>query len=207
MAADEGGVWRTISGRRIFIKNGQSLIEAMKSSGKFLESKSNKVQSHLTDEQLAQFTYSEKALIREFTSTELYLRRNEPHLRDELDAIIDKHADFQWNKGVLYRGIGLTDDELSKLSVGVKINQNGVSSWSSESSIADDFSKLTYEAGTKNPVIFVDKTDGRRTALSIMSMSGELSEYEVIYSSRSKFEIISIKVTNGVTYIDVKEVD
>lgn len=33
--ADEGGVWRTISGRRVFIKDGQSLTEAMAESGKF----------------------------------------------------------------------------------------------------------------------------------------------------------------------------
>ena len=32
---DEDGVWRTVSGRRIFISNGESLTEAMKKSGKF----------------------------------------------------------------------------------------------------------------------------------------------------------------------------
>lgn len=37
--ADEGGVWRTISGRRVFIKDGQSLTDAMRESGKFGESK------------------------------------------------------------------------------------------------------------------------------------------------------------------------
>lgn len=31
----EDGVWRTISGRRVFIKEGQSLTDAMKNSGKF----------------------------------------------------------------------------------------------------------------------------------------------------------------------------
>ena len=35
--ADEGGVWRTISGRRVFIKDGQSLSDAMRESGKFEE--------------------------------------------------------------------------------------------------------------------------------------------------------------------------
>lgn len=33
------GVWRTVSGRRIFIKEGQSLTDAMKESGKFEKSK------------------------------------------------------------------------------------------------------------------------------------------------------------------------
>lgn len=35
MANDIGGVWRTVGGRRIFIKDGQSLSDAMKESGKF----------------------------------------------------------------------------------------------------------------------------------------------------------------------------
>lgn len=32
---DAGGVWRTISGRRVFIRDGQSLTDAMRDSGKF----------------------------------------------------------------------------------------------------------------------------------------------------------------------------
>lgn len=33
--SNEGGVWRTVGGRRIFIKDGQDLASAMKESGKF----------------------------------------------------------------------------------------------------------------------------------------------------------------------------
>lgn len=48
------GVWRTISGRRVFIKKGQSLTEAMKESGKFKNSnkdnsKSDKKTSKIND--------------------------------------------------------------------------------------------------------------------------------------------------------------
>ena len=32
---EEKGVWRTVRGRRVFIKEGQSLTDAMKESGKF----------------------------------------------------------------------------------------------------------------------------------------------------------------------------
>ena len=32
---EENGVWRTVGGRRIFIKEGQDLATAMKESGKF----------------------------------------------------------------------------------------------------------------------------------------------------------------------------
>lgn len=37
------GVWRTISGRKVFIKKGQSLTEAMKESGKFKDLKGNSI--------------------------------------------------------------------------------------------------------------------------------------------------------------------
>lgn len=41
-----GGVWRTIGGRRVFIKNGQDLATTMKESGKFDESiKNNRINS------------------------------------------------------------------------------------------------------------------------------------------------------------------
>lgn len=37
MADDMNGIWRTVGGRRIFIKDGQDLVTAMKESGKFKE--------------------------------------------------------------------------------------------------------------------------------------------------------------------------
>ena len=42
MTTDIGGVWRTVGGRRIFIKNGEDLGSAMKNSGKFKGKKESK---------------------------------------------------------------------------------------------------------------------------------------------------------------------
>lgn len=52
---DEDGVWRTVSGRRIFISNGESLTDAMKKSGKFKKfkekiSKKPKTEKDLKDQ-------------------------------------------------------------------------------------------------------------------------------------------------------------
>lgn len=41
MTNDIGGVWRTIGGRRVFIKDGEDLATAMKNSGKFNSNKTN----------------------------------------------------------------------------------------------------------------------------------------------------------------------
>lgn len=42
---EENGVWRTVGGRRIFIKDGQDLASAMKESGKFKSKKQNQNKS------------------------------------------------------------------------------------------------------------------------------------------------------------------
>ena len=47
---EEDGVWRTVGGRRIFIKQGQSLSEAMKESGKFKTDRSSKFKKKEEDE-------------------------------------------------------------------------------------------------------------------------------------------------------------
>lgn len=46
----EDGVWRTIGGRRVFIKEGQSLSDAMKESGKF-NNETNKITLTKTKEE------------------------------------------------------------------------------------------------------------------------------------------------------------
>jgi len=40
----EDGIWRTVSGRRIFIKEGQSLSDAINKSGKFKKNIKNKIE-------------------------------------------------------------------------------------------------------------------------------------------------------------------
>lgn len=51
--AEQNGVWRTISGRRIFIAEGQSLTEAMRQSGKFKDMEEKKPARKMSDEQKA----------------------------------------------------------------------------------------------------------------------------------------------------------
>ena len=58
-----GGVWRTIGGRRVFIKNGQNLSDAMKESGKFKKTNDSKAKSLTTlDEQIDYIKQNEDKL-------------------------------------------------------------------------------------------------------------------------------------------------
>lgn len=47
---EENGVWRTVGGRRIFIKEGQDLASAMKESGKFSKKKDELYEKDEVDE-------------------------------------------------------------------------------------------------------------------------------------------------------------
>ena len=48
---EEKGVWRTVRGRRVFIKEGQSLTDAMKESGKFKNLTTTKKYSEMSEEE------------------------------------------------------------------------------------------------------------------------------------------------------------
>lgn len=50
MTKDIGGVWRTVGGRRIFIKDGEDLATAMKNSGKFGNKKEE--EKEMTNEEI-----------------------------------------------------------------------------------------------------------------------------------------------------------
>lgn len=49
--SDLGGVWRTVGGRRIFIKDGEDLATAMKNSGKFRNKEEQKTPEILNNKQ------------------------------------------------------------------------------------------------------------------------------------------------------------
>ena len=87
MADDIGGIWRTIGGRRVFIKTGHSLQQAMKESGKFKTSKEKefeKATQRLQEEDIV------KALVENEEMNEQL-----PELRRELETADDmKRKEF-----------------------------------------------------------------------------------------------------------------
>lgn len=78
----EKGVWRTIRGRRVFIKEGQSLQDAMKESGKF-DNLDNKKPSEMTDEEREKRI---KELEKEFEKTSMFDSKKQ-ELRDEIEML------------------------------------------------------------------------------------------------------------------------
>ena len=81
-----GGVWRTVGGRRIFIKDGSNLSSAMKESGKF-KSKKKKIEE----------------LQKEYDSIQDMFSPRKAELRDKIDALkegksVDKYKKEQKDK-------------------------------------------------------------------------------------------------------------
>jgi hypothetical protein len=74
MSNDIGGVWRTVGGRRIFIKDGEDLKTAMKNSGKFGNLKNKK------EEEL-------EKLQKEYDSIQNMFDPRKAELRDKINAL------------------------------------------------------------------------------------------------------------------------
>lgn len=92
---DENGVWRTIGGRRIFIKDGEDLKTAMKNSGKFKSAnkkeendldKVKRIQNELSKKD--NLTNEEKEWIEQLKNTQKDLESGKS--REEIIEKLDK---------------------------------------------------------------------------------------------------------------------
>ena len=99
---DLGGVWRTVGGRRIFIKDGEDLATAMKNSEKFLKKK------ELTKEEKA-----EQSVLLKQQREELREKINKGGLNpEEYQKTKQKIKELTEQKKELDKG--LTDDDLKE---------------------------------------------------------------------------------------------
>ena len=79
MSSDLGGVWRTIGGRRIFIKDGEDLATAMKKSGKFKNTKKEEQKTN-NEEEI-------KKLQEEYDNIKSMFDPRKAELRDKINAL------------------------------------------------------------------------------------------------------------------------
>jgi hypothetical protein len=117
------------------------------------------------------------------------VRRGEaPDQASRLQDYVDKAPKWDGN-GPLYRGLGLSRDDLAALSPGSTLDMNGVNSWSSDSGVAVGFARR-QGGRTVRVMLQVDKGD---TATSIAHLSQSPSEDEVLFSGKTRFEVVSIE--------------
>lgn len=95
----------------------------------------------------------------------------------------------RWNGGETFRGVGLSDKELQKFTVNSEHNMKGVSSWSNEITIAEDFANEYKSYGYA--VIFHSPTQNKGTAIRHLSKyPGSSGENEVLASKESKYKVL-----------------
>lgn len=111
--------------------------------------------------------------------------------------IADNCEDFitaspKWAGGVLYRGISLgnsdqtaLNDIIENASKGKPIDMKGISSWSSDESVAQSFAGKTNQWGTA--IIFVTNGKSTSNGTSIKHLSQINDEEEVLVSNKAVF--------------------
>ncbi|MCM1546242.1 MAG: hypothetical protein NC033_04310 [Clostridiales bacterium] len=119
-------------------------------------------------------------------------------ISDNLEEYIRKAP--RCNGGETYRGVGLSDEDLAKFMVGSTHDMKGVSSWSSEPTIANEFADHYKEQGYG--VIFHSKTQSKGTAIRHLVNQDVYGENEVIVSKESKYRVLK-RETDGIGRIHV----
>jgi hypothetical protein len=130
-------------------------------------------------------------------------KESKKRLKD-LESLID--ASPKWNGGTVYRGVYLPTDVVSGYHIGETIDMKGPSSWSSEKSVAEKFSKApSYKSGTS--VVYSVPTAKKGT--SIKHLSNMPFEDEVLVSSLAQYRIKDIKKGKGKkpTMIELEEIE
>lgn len=135
MNDDIGGVWRTVGGRRIFIKDGQDLASAMKESGKFKSNKINQIES-LKEKLKNAKGFLERAKIQnEITALEKGFNSYSEYEKFKQDNVLqnDMLKDEKENE---YK---INEEQLNEFITKKNIN---ISDWQNcESNLQEDYSK------------------------------------------------------------------
>lgn len=114
----EDGVWRTVGGRRIFIKKGQDLASAMKESGKFKNKFEENIKVHniyikeinVENDNLIQEDYDDitKEVIKD-------VERNKIGLKYEVGTIIDKDGNVLVEVGGQEHAVDFNEKQLKQM--------------------------------------------------------------------------------------------
>ena len=222
MADDIGGVWRTVGGRRIFIKDGQDLASAMKESGKFNNKSQeqndykeyyegqkakgsfsednpdvdyeNNVKDYYSKEAIKKYTAGEG--IQSYENINNYLNGNKTFNEEEITKIKDTITKI--DKCIENK----TQVDLytyrgiaidsKEIQIGDEIKNKGYTSTSISKYIADDFTE--YYKGTTIKI----KVKKGTKALFIGPHSGsDYNEEELLFGRNTKI-VITGKDDNGV---------
>ena len=118
---------------------------------------------------------------------------------EKIEEFIDNSPKWDGN-GSLYRGLNMQN--ISHWKEGKVINMKGVSSWSDDEKIAQDFSKVEGFTARKNVIFMLPGSDN---GTSIKHLSANPHENEILVSKYTSFKIRKIEPKGDYIYIKVDE--
>ena len=112
----------------------------------------------------------------------------------------------RWNGGETFRGVTISDDELSRCVPGHRLNMGGTASWTNNQTVASQFAGRNETYSRPNPVVYHSETQNKGTGIQHISVFEH--ENEVLCSKDSCYEVVRTeKDANGITHIYLKEVE
>lgn len=185
MLSDIGGIWRTIGGRRVFIKDGQDLATAMKESGKFLKNENS------------QYTYEENYALNKYFSpysivlneklrNKEKLTKEEQKIVNDLDNALKKTPNYN---GPVVRTLEMINpkDFVSTLRVNEIYKTNQYLSFSDKEGYND----------SANIKIYIENSKKGRDLRKINS----IGESEVLFERNTEFKTLSIIEKHDIIYV------
>lgn len=124
-------------------------------------------------------------------------------MSEQVEKFIDKSP--KWDGGEIYRGIGVDEDAAMRILDDIysekPFDMKGTSSWTSDKSIADDFSEWN---GADISIIF--RAPGTKKGTSIDHIS-DFSQSEVLVSKEARWKVKRIEggIDDGYMIIDMEE--
>lgn len=192
----ENGVWRTVGGRRIFIKEGQDLATAMKESGKFENKKEeNKSKSSIE----GGITNQDKNILNYYVMDAgaydiNYVLRNEEAIPTENDKINDLSKTIEKSELIndieVYRYIS-NENVFHDLKIGEIYEDKGFMSTTYNPNTDRESNFQDYKV---KAVIKAKKGDKAIDVSSLYDKETDLPESEIIFNKNTKLNLKEIKV-------------
>lgn len=116
---------------------------------------------------------------------------------DNIEEFISKAPN--WNGGTIYRGVSLSDNELSGILSGKPFDMGGTKSWSSNRGVASEFADSNAFGSKTNKVLF--RASGTKKGTSVKFMEDPFFPSDEVLVSKDVRYIPIQSTKSGDTYI------
>jgi hypothetical protein len=128
--------------------------------------------------------------IEEYTGAAYREIKKDPKQQEIMNEFIDQLQSLHYSAGTVYRGDTYTKARIKQFAPGKIVSLDSVSSWSS--SLGESMMFATRK-DRRNGVLLVEEFDKVKNGISIKALSRHPEEDEILYSGKTKFEVIKVE--------------